>query len=203
VQLVEPFAIGKYEVTFEEYAIYARQTGAEIPADEGWGRGIRPVINVAWEDARDYARWLSSVTGKSYRLPTEAEWEFASRAGTASTYWWGDDIGDNRANCDGCGSRWDGVQTAPVGSFPPNPWGLHDTLGNVWEWVSDCWHETYEKAPDDGSKWSEAAGGDCSRRLVRGGAWFNRPWNLRSALRFGADVGYRFPFLGFRLAQDL
>jgi formylglycine-generating enzyme required for sulfatase activity len=97
----------------------------------------------------------------------------------------------------------DDERPAPVGSFAANPWGLHDTLGNVWEWVEDCWHGTDENAPVDGSKWSETAGGDCSRRLVRGGAWLNRPWNLRSALRFGADAGYRFPFLGFRLAQDL
>jgi formylglycine-generating enzyme required for sulfatase activity len=203
VQFVKPFNIGKYEVTFEDYAAYASQTGASLPPDEGWGRGQRPVINVSWEEAQNYARWLSSVTGRSYRLPTEAEWEFAARAGTTTAYWWGDEIGENHANCYGCGSEWDGERTAPVGSFDPNPWGLHDTHGNVWEWVTDCWHDTYQEAPGDGAAWSEAAGGDCSRRVVRGGAWFNMPSNLRSTLRFGADDVYRFPFLGFRLVEEL
>jgi formylglycine-generating enzyme required for sulfatase activity len=203
VNLRKPFAIGKYEVTFDEYAVFAQETGASMPPDEDWGRGRRPVINVSWGDARDYARWLSSVTGRAYRLPTEAEWEFASRAGTSEVYWWGDTVGEGRANCYGCGGPWDGERTAPVGSFGPNPWGLHDTLGNVWEWTADCWHETYQAAPGDGRVWLEESGGDCARRVVRGGAWFNMPSNVRSALRFGADDVYEFPFLGFRLAEDL
>jgi formylglycine-generating enzyme required for sulfatase activity len=203
VRLVAPFAIGRYEVTFEEYAVYAAHTGAALPTDEGWGRGRRPVINVSWDDARNYARWLSAMTGKSYRLPTEAEWEYAARAGTTTRYWWGDDIGENMANCYGCGSPWDGERTAPVGSFAPNPWGLHDTLGNVWEWTADCWHPSYEGAPTIGVAWQASEGGNCSQRVVRGGAWFNAPWNLRSALRFGADDVYAFAFLGFRLVQDL
>jgi formylglycine-generating enzyme required for sulfatase activity len=203
VHFAQPFAIGRYEVTFEEYELYAQQTGKAVPPDEGWGGGRRPVINVSWADAQGYARWLSSATGRSYRLPTEAEWEYASRAGTTTSYWWGEDAGDNYANCYGCGSRWDGEQTAPVGSFAPNAWGVHDTLGNVWEWTADCWHESYTGAPDSGVAWTHEDGGDCSRRVVRGGAWFNTPWNIRSALRFGADDVYAFPFLGFRLAEDL
>ncbi len=203
VHFVQPFAIGKYEVTFEEYEVYARHTGAEVPSDQGWGRGRRPVINVSWADAQAYARWLSSATGKSYRLPTEAEWEYASRAGTTTRYWWGDDLGKNHANCEGCGSQWGGERTAPVGSFAPNPWGLYDTLGNVWEWTADCWHDNYLGAPAGGAAWKKEGGGDCSRRVVRGGAWFNKPWNIRSALRFGADDVYEFPFLGFRVAEDL
>ncbi len=203
VHFAKPFAIGKYEVTFEEYEVYARHTGAEVPSDEGWGRSRRPVINVSWADARAYARWLSSATGKSYRLPTEAEWEYASRAGTTTTYWWGDNVGKNHANCEGCGSQWAGERTAPVGSFAPNPWGLYDTLGNVWEWTTDCWHDSYAGAPAGGAAWKKGGGGDCSRRMVRGGAWFNKPWNIRSALRFGADDVYELPFLGFRLAEDV
>lgn len=203
VTIPRPFAIGKFEVTFDEYAVYARQVGVPMPSDEGWGREQRPVVNVSWADARDYARWLSSVTGRAYRLPTEAEWEFASRAGTRDAYWWGDRIDEGRANCSGCGGPWDGDRTAPAGSFEPNPWGLHDTLGNVWEWTEDCWHETYHAAPSDGRAWLGESGGDCARRVVRGGAWFNMPWNVRSALRFGADDVYEFSFLGFRLAEDL
>jgi formylglycine-generating enzyme required for sulfatase activity len=203
VTFKRPFAIGKYEVSFDEYAVFAQQTGAPMPSDEDWGSGRRPVINVSWDDARDYARWLSSVTGRTYRLPTEAEWEFASRAGTREAYWWGNAVGEGLANCYGCGGPWDGERTAPVGSFESNPWGLHDTLGNVWEWTADCWHENYQAAPGDGSVWLEESGGDCARHVVRGGAWFNMPSNVRSALRFGADDVYAFPFLGFRLAEDL
>src|SRR5438874_738666 len=125
VLIPRPFAMGRYEVTFEEYDVFARATGREQLADRGWGRGHRPVINVSWEDAVAYAKWLSQQTGKRYRLPTEAEWEYAARVGTETAYWWGNEVGKNRANCDGYGgSQWDNKQTAPVGSFQPNPWGL-------------------------------------------------------------------------------
>jgi formylglycine-generating enzyme required for sulfatase activity len=131
VRIPRPFAMGRYEVTFDEYDVFARATGREQPADKGWGRGRRPVINISWEGARAYAQWLSEQTGKRYRLPTEAEWEYAARAGTETTYWWGDEVGENHANCSSCGSEWDNMQTAPVGSFASNPWGLYDTVGNV------------------------------------------------------------------------
>jgi formylglycine-generating enzyme required for sulfatase activity len=134
VRIPRPFAMGRYEVTFYEYDVFARLMmtnrgwlarlmGRGLPGDEGWGRGRRPVINISWEDARAYAQWLSEQTGKRYRLPTEAEWEYAARAGTETAYWWGDEVGKNRANCAGCGSQWDDKQTAPVGSFASNPWG--------------------------------------------------------------------------------
>jgi formylglycine-generating enzyme required for sulfatase activity len=126
-------------VTFEEYAKFATAVGRKLPEGEGWGTGNRPVINVSWKDAVAYAEWLSEQTGKRYRLPSEAEWEYAAGAGTETKYWWGNEVGINRANCDGCGSQWDNKQTAPVGSFDANPLGLYDTAGKVFEWVQDCW----------------------------------------------------------------
>ena len=204
VRIPKPFAMSRYVVTFDEYDVFARLTNRQLPADEGWGRGRRPVINVSWEDAVAYAEWLSQQTGKRYRLPTEVEWEYAARAGTETAYWWGDEIGKNRANCDGCGSPWDNKQTAPVGSFSPNSWGLYDTVGNVWEWVQDCWHENYEGAPKDGSRtWEAENDGNCALRVGRGGSWGGEPGGVRSANR-GWDVPvYRDDDLGFRLAQDL
>ena len=139
VTIGRPFALSKYEVTFEEYD---RFTYPNRVNDRGWGRGRRPVINVSWNDAQEYVAWLSSEAGAQYRLPSEAEWEYAARAGTATAYSWGSQVGSNRANCDGCGSRWDNEMTAPVGSFGANAWGLHDMHGNVWEWVQDCWHDS-------------------------------------------------------------
>ena len=132
---VESFELSKYEVTFEEYDRFTTATGRVRARDEGWGRGRRPVISVSWEDAVAYTRWLSEQTGEQYRLPSEAEWEYAARAGTETAYSWGNEIGSNRANCYKCGSQWDGKQTAPVGSFRPNGWGLHDMHGNIFEWV--------------------------------------------------------------------
>jgi formylglycine-generating enzyme required for sulfatase activity len=132
-----------------------------------------PVINVSWGDAKQYVGWLSQLTGKEYRLLTEAEWEYAARAGANTRYSWGDDPGMGNANCDGCGSQWDLQQTAPVGSFKPNALGLYDMHGNVWEWVEDSWHENYDSAPTDGSAWLR--GGKPSYRVVRGGSW--RPFH--------------------------
>ena len=200
---IKRFAMAKYEVTFEEYDRFAIATGRHLPEDLGWGRASRPVINVSWQDARGYAEWLSQATGKRYRLPTEAEWEYAARGGTNTAYWWGNEIGTNKANCDGCGSEWDGMKTAPVSSFLPNNLGLHNTAGNVWEWVQDCWHNNYSGAPTDGSAWFEASGGDCGRRVVRGGSWAGKPGSLRTSDRHRAEVDKRGSDLGFRLAQDI
>lgn len=206
VVIARPFALSCYLVTFEEYDRFAEGTGRPLPGDENWGRGHRPVINVSWNDAVAYCQWLSEQTGKRYRLPTEAEWECAARAGTETRYWWGDDIrqdGQVRANCDGCGSKWDGNQTAPVGSFQPNPFGLYDTAGNVWEWVEDCWHDSYQAAPTDGSAWLEARDGNCGRRVARGGSWLNDAGFMRSANRFRCMPASRNFTLGFRVAEDL
>ena len=198
---VSSFALGVYEVTFEEYERFARATGRDRPNDRGWGRGGRPVINVSWEDAQAYAAWLSDETGEDYRLPSESEWEYAARAGSTTRYYWGQDIGRNRANCRDCGSRWDGDETAPAGSFAANGWGLHDMHGNVWEWVEDCWHEHFARAPRDGSAWT--SGGNCGRRVLRGGSWVNSPAFLRSADRSSYAAGARDDNFGFRVSRTL
>jgi formylglycine-generating enzyme required for sulfatase activity len=139
VNFQKAFAASKYEITFAEYDEFAKATGRKLAEDEGWGRGRQPVIYVSWDDAVAYAKWLSEQTGKRYRLPTEAEWEYGARAGAETSYWWGNEVKQGLANCRGCGSRWDGKQPAPVGSFKPNPFGLYDTAGNVAERVQDCW----------------------------------------------------------------
>ena len=202
VTIARPFAVGVHEVTFEgwDWCVSDGGCGGYRPDDEGWGRGKRPVINVSWNDAKAYVRWLSGRTGKRYRLPSEAEWEYVARAGTKAAYWWGYAIGRNRANCDGCGSRWDDEQTAPVGSFPANPFGLYDVHGNVWEWVEDCWNDSYHGAPSDGSAWES---GNCSRRVLRGGSWFINPGFLRSADRVRDTSGGRSDLIGFRVARTL
>ena len=158
-----------------------------------------PVVCVSWNDAEAFVEWLAAQTGESFRLPTEAEWEYAARAGSTTKYSWGNSIGSNRANCDGCGSRWDDDRTAPVGSFSANAWGLHDMHGNVWEWVQDCWNYSYAGAPTDGSAWTS---GNCDERVIRGGSWWYGPSALRSAFRFGYSRSYRGNAIGFRLAQD-
>ena len=198
VTIARPFAVSKYELTFEEYDRFTMPTGRVD--DQGWGRGRRPVINVSWQDAQDYVRWLSGETGATYRLLTEAEWEYAARAGTSTAYNWGNQIGSGRANCQGCGSQWDKRQTAPVGSFGANGFGLHDMHGNVWEWVADCWNGSYNGAPSDGSAWTS---GDCSDRVLRGGSLYFIPRNLRSAYRLGGPSGYRDLNIGFRVARTL
>ena len=201
VTISRPFALSRHEVTFDEYDRFAAETGRTPPDDEGWGRGRRPVVNVSWDDAQAYVSWLSSETGVRYRLPSEAEWEYAARAGTTTAYSWGNEIGDNRANCDGCGSEWDDEMTAPVGSFAANPWGLHDMHGNVWEWVEDCPHDSYAGAPEDGSAWT--AGGDCSRRVSRSGFWGSDPGSLRAARRTWSGARFGASFRGFRVATTL
>ncbi|WP_394809753.1 SUMF1/EgtB/PvdO family nonheme iron enzyme [Nitrosomonas sp.] len=202
VTIAYAFEISKYEVTFDEYDAFANATKRQLPSDSGWGRGKRPVINVSFNDAQAYVQWLSNKTGKQYRLPSEAEWEYSARAGTQTAYWWGNDIGRNNAVCMDCGSQWDNKQTAPVGSFNLNAFGLYDTAGNVWEWTQDCWHGNYQNAPKDGSAWRDISGGDCSRRVVRGGSWGNYPQNLRSARRSRDGTGAADVILGFRIARD-
>ncbi len=198
---VRSFAMGVTEVTFADWDRCVSAGGCkQRPEDEGWRRGNRPVINVSWDDAQEYARWLSGETGRKYRLPSEAEWEYAARGGTSSAYWWGNEIGRNRANCVGCESRWDNKQTAPVKSFAANPFGLYDTAGNVWEWVSDCYKDSYQGAPSDGRS-VEASG--CEMRVLRGASWYSRPSWLRSALRLGNGPSSRSDSIGFRLAEDL
>ena len=195
------FAVGKYEVTFDEWDACVAHGGCKQgPNDWFWRRGRRPIMKVSWDEAKEYVTWIGNLTGRAYRLLTESEWEYAARAGSVNAYYWGSKIGRGNANCANCTDQLDTQKakigwfnpnewglfshTAKVGSFNPNNWELFDTAGNVAEWVEDCYHGTYEGAPDDGSAWIT---GDCKERVFRGGAWnqsFNRtplgrPWSLR------------------------
>ena len=206
VTFARPFALGRYPVTFAEYDHFCGETGREPPPDQGWGRGRRPVINVSWADATAYCAWLSERTGQVYRLPSEAEWEYACRAGTTTPFWTGATISAEQANYDGnfvYGPGDTGVyreQTTPVDCFAANPWQVHDMHGNVWEWCQDCWHEGYAGAPADGSAWSQ---GNRSLRVVRGGSWVDRPRVLRSANRGRLEPDDRYYFVGFRVSRTL
>jgi len=195
---VKGFDLSRYEVTFDQYDAFATATRRAKPDDKGWGRGNRPVINVNWEDANAFVTWLAKQTGEPYRLPTEAEWEYAARAGTSTVYLWGNEVGFGLANCTGCGSNFDGDRTSPVGTFAANKFGLHDMHGNVWEWVQDCWQEGYAGAPADGSA---RLTGNCSSRILRGGSWLNNPSFLRIAYRNWLSSNLRDVNTGFRVAR--
>jgi formylglycine-generating enzyme required for sulfatase activity len=205
VVFARPFAVARFDVTFDDWDACADYGPCPRVSDSGYGRGRQPVINVTWDDARHYAAWLSRMTGKPYRLLSEAEFEDAARAGTRTAYPWGDEIGKNNANCNACGSQWDNRQPSPVDSFAGNPFGLHDMHGNVWQWTEDCYHGDYQGAPQDGSAWIEGA--DCSRRVVRGGCWRNdprgNPRGLRSAFRDWIATVDRGSYLGFRVGRTL
>jgi formylglycine-generating enzyme required for sulfatase activity len=194
------FAVGKYAVTFAEWDACVADGGCNgyQPNDQGWGRSDHPVINVNWDDAQSYVRWLTSKTGHSYRLLSEAEYEYAARAGTTAPYYWGTDAGSGHTNCLGCGGQWSGRQTAPVGSFAPNAFGLYDMLGNVGQWTQDCYADTYGDAPSDGGA---SMRGDCSRHVLRGGSWFSVPRGIRSALRGSVPATIRSGAYGFRVAR--
>src|SRR5262249_30979398 len=174
------------------------------PADQGWGRGKRPVINVGWDDVKAYVAWLSRQTGRTYRLLSDAEREYVTRAGTTTPFWWGATISTSQANYDGtttygCGAQGGFRQkTVPVGTFQPNPWGLYEVHGNVSEWIEDCWNSSYNGAPTDGSAWTS---GQCNLRRQRGGSWFSNPASLRSADHEHSDN--RSKFTGFRAARAL
>ena len=206
VTFASPFEIGKYPVTFAEYDHFCVKTGRELPHDETWGRGRRPVINVSWQDATDYCAWLGEQTGQAYRLPSEAEWEYACRAGTKTPFWTGETLSTDQPNYDGnyiYGTGRKGKyreQTTLVDTFGRNPWGLHDMHGNLWEWCEDRWHDNYHGAPNDGSAWLE---GKSSGRVMRGGSWFDGPRSLRSAYRKWDGPVLRFKFLGFRVSTVL
>jgi formylglycine-generating enzyme required for sulfatase activity len=200
VVIHKDFAIGRREVTFAEWDRCVATGGCKFsPPDRGWGRGDRPVTNVSWDDAQEFTGWLSKTTGKPYRLPTEAEWEYAARGGSTARYWWGKDIGSGRAQCVDCGVSETG-KPAPAGSFRPNAFGLYDTSGNAAEWVEDCWNPTYRGAPGDGTAWM---GGDCSLRVLRGGSFADKAASLRSSARFRYDEDVRYYANGFRVVRDL
>ena len=230
VVISRPLAIGKYEVTkfefsvFVEASAYSTENSCRYLAKVGWGEGVswiypgfrqtdrHPVVCVNWEDAKAYVAWLSQETGETYRLPSEAEWEYAARAGVADRYFFGNSVSmlcqygngvdasssfkwQNKKCQDGYGAR-----TAPVGSFLPNKFGLYDTIGNVWEWLEDCWNDNYFGAPADGTSWNT---GDCSVRGTRGGSWLNDPRFLRSAHRNSLYYTYRKYNTGFRVVRGI
>ena len=208
VRIAEPFAVGVYEVTFDEWDACRRGDGCtRNPDDSGWGRGRRPVIDVSWADAQAYVKWLSRETGEAYRLLSESEWEYMARAGTTGPFHFGATLSTAQANYNGSYTYGSGrkgryrKRTEPVGSFPANAFGVHDVHGNVSEWVEDCWHRSYAGAPADGRAWT--VGGDCGRRVLRGGSWYYDPRYLRSAYRSGNPSGYRFNGAGFRVARTL
>ncbi|MEK8020806.1 MAG: SUMF1/EgtB/PvdO family nonheme iron enzyme, partial [Candidatus Parabeggiatoa sp.] len=220
---VKQFAIGRYELTVAEFRQFVEATDYKTEAEKGDGCYVwkeakwqevkdanwrnpyfpqqdnQPVVCISWNDTKAYIDWLTEQTDQEYRLPSEAQWEYAARAGTETDYWWGNEIGLNRAVCEGCGSQWDDKQTAPVGSFEHNPFGLYDTAGNVWEWCADGWHENYEGAPTDGSVWE----GDGSLFVLRGGSWFFVAVGVRSADRFRVRRAIRSRSYGARLARIL
>lgn len=223
VRFAKAFKMGKYEVTFAEYDLFAAATGRDKPSDEGWGRDDRPVINIGWIDAVAYTRWLSKRTGDHYRLPSESEWEYAARAKTSSLRYWSD---EKEAACEYANVfdakneselekrfgniSWGSFQceddfpfTAPVGEFTANPWGLHDMLGNVWEWNQDCYVDNYKGAPKDGSPREIEGEGICSHRVLRGGSWYFEPRFVRSANRFRYAPDNRYLIIGCRLARTL
>jgi formylglycine-generating enzyme required for sulfatase activity len=230
---IKAFALGKYDVTSKEFLTFLRETGYQPSAcnpildmrwhSPGGGRASPPfnadppnwpAVCLDWRAAQRYIAWLNAkvrlerpaATGTQslYRLPSEAEWEYAARAGTATARWWGDALGVGHANCNGCGSKWDNRLLTDVGSFAPNPFGLYGMLGNAWQWTADCWHPNYVGAPGDGSAWSED---HCSNYVIRGGSWNSLPVFVRSAARSGSEVGgedYDYATLtGFRVARDL
>ena len=182
VTFLRPFAVGKFSVTLDEWDACVADGGCDHykPSDANWGRGKRPVINVSWNDAQAYISWLKRKTGRNYHLLSEAQREYVTRAGTNSPFWWGSTISPSQANYDAGSHHKFNYQTAPVNSFQPNPWGLYQVHGNGWEWTEDCWNESYDGAPTDGSAWTS---GDCNSRVVRGGSWEAQPRYLRSALR--------------------
>jgi formylglycine-generating enzyme required for sulfatase activity len=230
---IKAFALGKFPVTSEQFLMFLKETGYQPePCNRiqnlTWrspGRGFAyppfgvepprwPAVCLDWNDANAYVAWLNKKakaarpsladTPGPYRLPSEAEWEYSARAGTATARWWGDAIGAGQANCNGCGSRFDYRYLADVDSFPPNPFGLYGMLGNAWQWTEDCWHESYVGAPEDGGAWM---GGDCTKHVIRGGAWNNVPIFVRAAARSGsAPNGGEFDYsslAGFRVARTL
>ena len=200
VSIGEPFAIGKYEVTVEQWNNCVDAGACPQVSTDASRTNSTPVRDVSWDDAQQYVKWLSKVSGKAYRLPTEAEWEYAERGGTSTRYWWGEQMRTGNANCKGCAEPWRQDGPANVGSFAANPYGLYDMNGSVWEWVSDCWHNSYKEAPADGRSWDKQ---DCRVRVIRGGSWRDGPSYMLSSTRFKYDASVRYSQNGFRVARSL
>jgi formylglycine-generating enzyme required for sulfatase activity len=209
VNFTQPFGVGRFAVTLSEWdACVAAKGCGYRPSDQGWGRGTQPVINILWDDAKDYVAWLSWTTGRTYRLLSESEREYVARAGTTTAYWWGDEFEPGQANSapgnrllfsasSGDIAR---PRTVPVQSFARNPWGLYQVHGNVYDWVEDCWHDNYEGAPSDGSAW---VSGNCNRHVLRGGAFSRNMQTARSAARIWSGSANRIIYMSVRVARTL
>jgi formylglycine-generating enzyme required for sulfatase activity len=195
---IKPFAIGKFPITVRQWkqCVAANACAGGVTA----GDDDAPVTNVSWSDAQQFTEWLSKTTQRNYRLPTEAEWEYAARAGVHTKYWWGDQLQPGMVNCNGCNEAYDATKPVKVGSFKPNPFGLYDMGGGVDQWVADCWHKNYQGAPVDGSPWLDA---DCSSHVLRSGSWRSDPNYVRPSSRNYYDTNARNQTLGFRVAQSL
>lgn len=208
VKIDYAFEIGKFEVTFDDWNTCLTGGGCRghHPKDAGWGQGSRPVINVSWQDTQSYIRWLNSVTGLNYRLPSEAEWEYVARAGTTTPFYTGETISAKQANFNGQDPYLDEPKseyrrkTLPVGSFEANPFGVHDMLGNAFEWVQDCWNDSHLGAPKDGEARLEGA---CKFRVMKGGSWVTYSEQVRAAKRTQYTTDYRYDDYGFRIARTL
>jgi formylglycine-generating enzyme required for sulfatase activity len=196
---VRGFAIGRFPVTVGEWKQCVAARACRLDAE---GDDDLPVRNVSWNDAQEYVVWLAAVTRQPYRLPTEAEWEYAARGGTTTRFWWGNQMRPGAANCRDCGGTagaYDVQHPLKVGSFAPNPFGLHDMPGGVAQWVSDCWHRNYQNAPRDGSAWDAP---NCRERVLRGGSWRHDSSYMRTAARSSYDAGVRYPAHGFRVVRS-
>ena len=193
---LRPFSIAKYPVTVRQWRECVLENACTYKPT---GEDGRPVSNVSWDDAIAYSSWLSRKSGKQYRLPTEAEWEYAARAGTKTKYWWGNQVEVGKADCRGCGGPYEEQQPAKVGTYPANPFGLFDMAGGVAEWVSDCWHKDYHGAPNNGSSWDKP---NCIQRVLRGGSWRDDPTMLRVSDREYYEADVRYPTHGFRVARS-
>ena len=216
VHIKRAFAIGKYELSFKEYDQFVEATNYNKPSDLGWGtvfwgRNKTPVFNVSWNDVQNYLNWLSEQTDKHYRLPTEAEWEYAARAGTSTVYHFGDCINADQANFHNKEKYLDCPisnvyrgKVMEIGQFPANAWGLHDIHGNVWEWTQDCWHPNYINAPTDGSAWlNHGENVNCNLRVIRGGSWSGRAIDIRASARSRNTKDHKSIFIGLRVVRDL
>jgi formylglycine-generating enzyme required for sulfatase activity len=199
VAIATPFAIGKYEVTIEQWNACVEAGGCSKPGADAKGAPNTPVRDVSWDDAQQYVKWLAKVSGKPYRLPTEAEWEYAARGGTTTRFWWGEKMETGKADCKDCGQPWTQAGPVAIGSFAANPFGLHDVNGSVWEWVEDCWHSSYKGAPANGHAW-ETSG--CRERVIRGGSWREGASYMPSSTRFKYAASVRDGQNGFRVARD-
>jgi len=191
---IKPFAISRYPISVREWNVCAAAKACPFAAT---GKDEAPVTNVSWSDARQFVAWLAGVTHKPYRLPTEAEWEYAARGGTQTRYWWGDELQPGMANCKNCADAGTVEQPIKIGSFKPNPFGLYDMGGGVDQWVEDCWHKNYLGPPPDGSAWLE---NDCGSHVIRSGSWKNDAHYVRPANRDSYDTNVRYPTHGFRVA---